>query len=151
ELVSPFFLFELGNAIVCVVPRRHEVVRAVFWRMVVQWTSLIVPIALSLNWWRFVRWSGDKLHFRGWVDADIATDGVSIFGVLQRIAVSYFFASVLVSFFKPKSVIYISFIALLAYWGLCAFLGQGDPYSLEGWFGTAIDREILGVAHLYKG
>ena len=40
---------------------------------------------------------------------------------------------------------------LFGYWGLCAFLGQGDPYSLEGWFGTAIDKQILGVAHMYKG
>ena len=26
-----------------------------------------------------------------------------------------------------------------------------DPYSLNGWFGTAIDKKILGVAHMYKG
>ena len=26
-----------------------------------------------------------------------------------------------------------------------------DPYSLEGWFGTAIDKSILGAAHMYKG
>jgi predicted acyltransferase len=26
-----------------------------------------------------------------------------------------------------------------------------DPFSLEGWFGTAIDKSILGVSHMYRG
>src|SRR5690606_15262932 len=151
DLVFPFFLFAVGNAMAFVVPKLQDAGQAVFWRKVLKRTILIFAIGLFLNWWPFVQWVGDELHFRSWVDPDNATHGVRIFGVLQRIAVSYFFASVLVYFFKPKSLIYISFIALLAYWGLCAFLGQGDPYSLEGWFGTAIDKQVLGVAHLYKG
>lgn len=151
DLVFPFFLFAVGNAMAFVVPKLQDAGQAVFWRKVLKRTILIFAIGLFLNWWPFVQWVGDELHFRAWVDPDNATHGVRIFGVLQRIAVSYFFAAVLVYFFKPKSVIYISFIVLLVYWGLCAFLGQGDPYSLEGWFGTAIDKQVLGVAHLYKG
>jgi predicted acyltransferase len=34
---------------------------------------------------------------------------------------------------------------------LCYTGNAPDPYSLKGWFGTAIDKDILGVAHLYKG
>ena len=151
DLVFPFFLFAVGNAMAFVMPKLQDAGQAVFWRKVLKRTILIFVIGLFLNWWPFVHWVGDELRFRAWVDPDNAAHGVRIFGVLQRIAVSYFFAAVLVYFFKPKSVIYISFIALLVYWGLCAFLGQGDPYSLEGWFGTAIDKQVLGVAHLYKG
>lgn len=151
DLVFPFFLFAVGNAMAFVMPKLQDAGQAVFWRKVLKRTILIFVIGLFLNWWPFVHWVGDELRFRAWVDPDNAAHGVRIFGVLQRIAVSYFFAAVLVYFFKPKSVIYISFIALLVYWGLCAFLGQGDPYSLEGWFGTAIDKQVLGVAHLYRG
>lgn len=151
DLVFPFFLFAVGNAMAFVMPKLQDAGQAVFWRKVLKRTILIFVIGLFLNWWPFVHWVGDELRFRAWVDPDNAAHGVRIFGVLQRIAVSYFFAAVLVYFFKPKSVIYISFIVLLVYWGLCAFLGQGDPYSLEGWFGTAIDKQVLGVAHLYKG
>lgn len=147
----PLFLFAVGNAMAFVIPKLQDAGQAVFWRKVLKRTTLIFVIGLFLNWWPFVQWVGDELRFRAWVDPDNAAHGVRIFGVLQRIALSYFFAAVLVYFFKPKSVIYISFIVLLAYWGLCAFLGQGDPYSLEGWFGTAIDKQVLGVAHLYKG
>ncbi len=151
DLVFPFFLFAVGNAMAFVMPKLQDAGQAVFWRKVLKRTILIFVIGLFLNWWPFVQWVGDELHFRAWVDPDNATHGVRIFGVLQRIAVSYFFAAVLVYFFKPKSVIYISFIMLMVYWGRWAFLGQGDPYSLEGWFGTAIDKQVLGVAHLYKG
>src|SRR5690606_22225741 len=34
---------------------------------------------------------------------------------------------------------------------LCIAGNPSDPYSLSGWFGTAIDTKILGSAHMYKG
>jgi predicted acyltransferase len=42
-------------------------------------------------------------------------------------------------------------VLLLVYWLLCYIGNPTDPYSLKGWIGTAIDKAILGVAHLYKG
>jgi predicted acyltransferase len=43
-------------------------------------------------------------------------------------------------------------VLLLAYWAACVALAQGgDPYSLEGFFGTHLDRSVLGSAHLYRG
>src|SRR5690606_37156442 len=40
---------------------------------------------------------------------------------------------------------------LLVYWMLCVVFGGDDPYSLAEWFGTVIDKRILGVAHMYRG
>jgi predicted acyltransferase len=42
-------------------------------------------------------------------------------------------------------------IILLLYWALCIAGNPSDPYSLKGWFGTDIDKAILGEAHMYKG
>jgi predicted acyltransferase len=43
-------------------------------------------------------------------------------------------------------------VLLLGYWALCEALGApGDAYGLQGWFGTAWDRALLGEAHLYRG
>lgn len=151
DLVFPFFLFAVGNAMSFVIPRLQEAGDATFWRKVIKRTILIFAIGLFLNWWPFVQWVGDQLEFREWVNSSNPERGIRIFGVLQRIAIAYFFASVLAYYFKPKQLIRISALLLFAYWGLCAFLGTGDPYSLEGWFGTAIDQQILGVAHMYKG
>ncbi|SFS95261.1 acyltransferase family protein [Sphingobacterium wenxiniae] len=151
DLVFPFFLFAVGNAMAFVMPRLQEAGSTVFWKKVIKRTVLIFAIGLFLNWWPFVQWSGDSLQFREWVSSDNPERGVRLFGVLQRIAIAYFFASVLAYFFKPKSLIYISGVLLVGYWGLCAFLGSNDPYSLEGWFGTAIDKQIIGTAHMYRG
>ncbi|WP_031301490.1 acyltransferase family protein [Sphingobacterium paucimobilis] len=151
DLVFPFFLFAVGNAMSFVIPRMQDAGSAVFWKKVIKRTILIFLIGLGLNWFPFVQWGDAGLQFREWVSSVDPNKGVRIFGVLQRIAVAYFFASVLAYYFKPRTLIYISAFILLGYWGLCAFLGTGDPYSLEGWFGTVYDKQILGVAHMYKG
>ena len=41
---------------------------------------------------------------------------------------------------------------LLLYWAMCLLWGDtADPYSLQGWFGTVIDKAILGETHMYHG
>ncbi len=151
DLVFPFFLFAVGNAMAFVIPRLQEAGASVFWQKVVKRTVLIFAIGLFLNWWPFVQWAGDSLQFKSWVDNTDPTKGIRILGVLQRIALAYFFASIAAYYFKPKQLIYLSSVVLLAYWGLTHFFGADDPYSLAGWFGTAIDKQLLGVAHMYKG
>jgi predicted acyltransferase len=92
-----------------------------------------------------VRWDGDHLTGKLW-------QNVRILGVLQRIALAYFFASVIVYYAKTKGAFVISAFLLLLYWVICLMAGApGDPYSLQGWFGTPIDINILGVTHIYKG
>ena len=151
DLVFPFFLFAVGNAMSFVIPRLQEAGDAIFWKKVIKRTVLIFLIGLGLNWFPFVQWINGALQFREWVSSVDPTKGVRILGVLQRIAIAYFFASILAYYFKPRTLIYISALILFGYWGICAVLGGEDPYSLAGWFGTAIDKDILGVAHMYKG
>ena len=74
-----------------------------------------------------------------------------IFGVLQRIALSYFFASVIIHFFKVKGSLVAGMFILLCYWFLCVAANPADPFSLQGWFGTSVDLKLLGASHLYKG
>lgn len=151
DLVFPFFLFAVGNAMAFVIPRLQGAGVSVFWKKVIRRTVLIFLIGLFLNWWPFVEWIDGQLQFRAWTDANNPERGIRILGVLQRIALAYFFASILVYYTKPRPLIYISIAILVVYWGLCAFLGDNDPYSLAGWFGTAIDKQILGIPHMYKG
>jgi len=152
DLVFPFFLFAVGNAMAFVIPRLEKAGTTAFLKKVFTRTLLIFAIGLFLNWSPFVKWSGDSLVFKHWVDPENPTSGIRILGVLQRIALSYFFASLIVFFFKIRGAYFTSFLLLLGYWVLCLLLGTpGDPYSMNGYFGTAIDKSILGVAHMYKG
>jgi len=134
-----------------VMPRLEAAGDAIFWKKVIKRTVLIFLIGLFLNWWPFVKWSDDQLVFRPWVDPQNPNSGVRIFGVLQRIALCYFFASVLVYYLKARKAFYTGLVLLLLYWVLCIVGNPVDPFSLKGWFGTDIDRSILGTAHLYKG
>ena len=151
DLVFPFFLFAVGNAMAFVMPRLEAAGDAIFWKKIVKRTAIIFGIGLFLNWWPFVRWEDGHLAFINWVNPTDPTKGVRILGVLQRIALCYFFASVIIYYFKLRKAFFIALILLLLYWMLSYIGNPSDPYSLQGWFGTAIDKDILGVAHLYKG
>lgn len=154
DLVFPFFLFAVGNAMAFVMPKLEEAGDAVFWRKVIKRTALIFLIGLFLNWWPFIKWSGDELVFKPWVFVDDKgnAQGVRIFGVLQRIAICYFFAAIIAYYLKPRKAFYTGLIFLLLYWVLCLLGNPADPYSLKGWFGTQqVDIPVLGTAHLYKG
>ncbi len=154
DLVFPFFLFAVGNAMAFVMPAFQQAGSAVFLRKIIKRTLLIFLTGLFLNWSPFVMWQNDTLVFKSWewTAPDGILHGIRILGVLQRIALCYFFASLIVYFFKTGSVYLISVILLLGYWLLCyAFGANGDPYSLSGFFGTHIDKAVLGSAHMYHG
>lgn len=152
DLVFPFFLFAVGNAMAFVLPRLEAAGTPVFLKKVFKRSILIFAIGLFLNWSPFLKWSDGALVFRQWVDPGNPESGVRILGVLQRIAISYLFASLIVYFLKLRGAIIVSVIILFLYWILTWALGNpGDPYSLNGYFGTQIDKNILGVAHMYKG
>ncbi|MCH5596524.1 hypothetical protein [Niabella ginsengisoli] len=98
-----------------------------------------------------MRWHEGSLEFIGWVNQHNPEKGVRIFGVLQRIAVCYFFASVIVYYLKPKAAWLFSLLFLLLYWVICVLGNPADPFSLNSWIGTDIDKAILHIPHMYKG
>ena len=132
---------------------------------------LIFLIGLFLNWWPFVTEVNRVIEgtnefqketiFKGftWVDytknkaGEIVEviKGIRILGVLQRIALCYFFASIIIYYLKVRKSFLVGLILLLVYWVLCYVANPADPYSLHGWFGTGIDKAILGETHMYKG
>ena len=145
DLVFPFFLFAVGNALSFVMPKMQSDTDIHFWQKVVKRTFLIFGIGLFLNWSPFVKWSDESLIFKVW-------ENVRILGVLQRIALCYFFASVIIYYGKSKMALFIGMMILVLYWVLNILLGApGHPYSLSGYFGNTIDQAVLGITHIYKG
>lgn len=153
DLVFPFFLFAVGNALAFVMPRFQTAGRGVFWRKVLKRTFLIFAIGLFLQWFPFLRWQGDGLVLRPWewTDSNGELMGIRVPGVLQRIALCYFFASVIIYYGKTRGAFLVGALLLLLYWALCVLGNPADPYSLTGWFGTAIDRSVFGPHHIYHG
>jgi predicted acyltransferase len=171
DLVFPFFLFAVGNALAFIMPKLETGGDAAFWKKVLKRTVLIFLIGLFLNWWPFVTEVNRVIEgtnnfqketiFKGftWIDytknkaGEIVevVKGVRVLGVLQRIALCYFFASIIIYYLKVRKAFLAGLILLLIYWMLCYIGNPTDPYSLQGWFGTDIDRFILTESHMYKG
>jgi len=145
DLVFPFFLFAVGNAMAFVMPKFEKEGHAFFFKKVLKRTVLIFAIGLFLNWSPFIKWENNHLVGKPW-------ENVRLLGVLQRIALCYLFASLAVYFLKARGAFVFSCTLLLLYWVFCLFLGSPtDPYSLSGWFGTKADISLIGSSHIYKG
>ena len=141
DLVFPFFLFAVGASLAFALPQ----LGGGFWRRVTQRAALLFAIGLFLNASPFLRWSAEgELVLRAW-------DDLRVMGVLQRIALAYFLAAVIVRCCGARGALAAALALLLGYWAACIAFGGADPYSLEGFFGTALDRALLGPAHLYQG
>ncbi len=154
DLVFPFFLFAVGNAMAFVMPRLQQGGDGLFWRKVLKRSVLIFAIGLFLNWWPFARWQDGELMANGWTwtNAEGKLVGVRILGVLQRIAICYLLASIAIYYLKAKGAFLAGAILLLLYWALCiAFGNPVDPYSITGWAGNPVDLEMLHETHIYKG
>ncbi|RYY61530.1 MAG: DUF1624 domain-containing protein [Chitinophagaceae bacterium] len=152
DLVFPFFLFAVGNAMAFVMPRLETAGSRVFWQKVLKRTFLIFLIGFVLNWWPFFHRTDAGISFRHWVNPENPDSGIRIMGVLQRIALCYLLASVMVFYLKPRRSFVAAMVILLFYWAACLLGNPADPYSISGWFGTSgVDIPVLGVAHMYKG
>ncbi len=146
DLVFPSFLFAVGNAMSFVMPKwinlkQSEVLWIIFKR-----TAIIFLLGFLMYWFPFVtRDSTDHL-----VAAPFAN--TRVFGVLQRIALCYGIASLMLYYLKPKTALIISVGFLFAYWLLLYVLGDPiAPLSLEGNAVLRVDRWLLGDKHLYHG
>ncbi|MEQ1830319.1 MAG: heparan-alpha-glucosaminide N-acetyltransferase domain-containing protein [Pirellula sp.] len=150
DLVFPFFLFAVGNALALVMRNVSQLPSQKFWWRVAKRTSLIFLIGLVLNMSPFVRWDEqNQLVFKGWSD-------LRYLGVLQRIAICFGGASVIIWMCGkgncPGTVLWTAIGILVGYCLACMLAGEpGNPYSLEGYFGTTLDRYLLGEKHLYRG
>jgi predicted acyltransferase len=146
DLVFPSFLFAVGNAMSFAMKKFEGLSSgAVFFRIFKR-AAIIFLLGYLMYWFPFVGHDA-----KGWHFAPISN--TRIFGVLQRIALCYFFASLMVYFIKSKTTIVVTSILLLfGYWFLLLIFGDhSDPYGMLTNAGTYLDKALLGDAHLYHG
>ncbi len=73
-------------------------------------------------------------------------------GVLQRIALCYGIAALIIHYLKVRGAIIFSAILLAAYWAIMYFFGDPtDPYSLAGNAALKFDLAVLPEKNLYQG
>lgn len=143
DLVFPSFLFAVGNAMAFSMQKYEALGESVFWRKTFKRTCLIFLIGFLLYWFPFY-------NFRSGTFDPISETRIP--GVLQRIALCYFFASVILHYLSLRASVWLSAFLLVGYWIiLYAFGDANDPYSLAGYAGNELDLRIFGEKHLYHG
>lgn len=146
DLVFPSFLFAVGNALSFVMVKwatlsKKQVLLKIFKR-----TAIIFLLGYLMYWFPFVK--------RDATNQIIAFpfDETRVFGVLQRIALCYGIAALMVYYLKTNTVVILSVAFLFLYWILLYALGNSSaPLSLEGNAVLRIDKWLLGEKHLYHG
>lgn len=142
DLVFPSFLFAVGNAMAFTMPKFQTMNQSAVLGKIFKRTLLIFLIGYLLYWFPFVKLN----EANEWVMKPMET--TRIFGVLQRIALCYGAASLMLYYLSKRSVIILSIVFLLGYW-LLMYLG-GD-YTMMGSFQIKVDRWLIGEGHMYKG
>lgn len=145
DLVFPTFLFVVGNALSFSTKKFSSMPSSVFLLKVFKRTLIIFLIGLFLNGFPF-------FHY---VDGNFVIDNlfdIRIWGVLQRIALCYGIASLMIYYFQKNVLILSSILVLLFYWLLLFCFGDiGAQYSLKGNAVAKLDLVILNPSNLYHG
>ena len=146
DLVFPSFLFAVGNAMSFSLDKYSQISNPAFLTKVCKRTLLIFLLGFLMYWFPFFRLDAAG-HM---ISAPLGN--TRIMGVLQRIALCYFFASLLIHYFRSRVVVAVSILLLIGYWLL--LLAFGDPFqplSLSGNAGLYLDKFLMGNNHLYHG
>lgn len=146
DLVFPTFLFVVGNAMSFAMKKLNDMPSSQFFKKVGKRTLLIFVIGWLLNAFPFFDYNeSGAIEF-------ITLSEVRFFGVLQRIALAYFFAALILYWGGPKIAWIFSGIALLSYWLILYFFGDASaPYSLEGNAALKLDLLLIGSDRMYMG
>jgi predicted acyltransferase len=146
DLVFPTFLFVVGNAMSFALKKMKDMPASAFYRKVFKRTFLIFAIGWLLNAFPFADYdAAGNLAF-------IDLTEVRFLGVLQRIALAYLLAALVLFWGGTKLAWIYSAGMLLLYWPLMYFFGDaGDPYSLTGNAQIKLDLAVIGAERMYMG
>jgi predicted acyltransferase len=136
DLVFPFFLLAVGMAMSYSARKFEHAGDADYFRKVIWRSSIIFLIGVSLEAFPFFNTDWEQLR---------------IMGVLQRIALAFFAASVAVRYLKDSFIPLVSILILAAYWILLLAFGGPDAHGPEGNAVLKLDRLVMGDRHLWDG
>jgi predicted acyltransferase len=151
DLVFPFFLYIIGVAMAFSLAKytsgKVPIAKNVYWQMIRR-STILFGLGLILNnlLWNY-NLTDPKFFYH--------LDHLRIMGVLQRIGIAYFFASIAILNLSQRGLWILAAEILVGYWLILNFVPALDHadgvFSKVGNFGAYIDRLIITPAHLHKG
>jgi len=153
DLVFPFFMFIMGISMYLSYRKFDFRFTSATFVKLLRRSVLLFLIGLALGWlalsWR--QWnaleSGGQTWAGLWSSVSTLTD-LRILGVLQRLALVSFFATLIALSVPQKTIPWLIGVILLAYWLL---IGLTDSYQMSpDSIVAVVDRTILGESHMYR-
>lgn len=139
DLVFPSFLFAVGNALAFASRSWINKSFSQVWSKITKRTLLIFLLGYIMYWFPFFSWNEiGELVF-------VPISETRILGVLQRIAICYFLASLMIYYLSPRKLIALGGIFLILYWLVLASFGD---LSLSNNLVRTIDLLLMGESHL---
>ncbi len=146
DLVFPSFLFAVGNAMSFSIKKNIDAANTAVLGRILKRTILIFLLGFLMYWFPFFAFN---------TEGNLSLTPISetrIMGVLQRIALCYFFAAIMIHYLSDKVIMIISALLLVGYWIILLLFGDpADPFSMQGNAGQYLDKFFLGDSHLYHG
>lgn len=145
DLVFPSFLFAVGNSLSFSMVKMKQALAKEVWLKFIKRTIIIFLLGYLMYWFPFF-----KIDEAGGLMLKPISE-TRIMGVLQRIALCYFFASLIFYYLSEKVAIIISVFVLLGYWVILYLFGQpGFELEIATNAASKFDLSILGFEHIYK-
>jgi predicted acyltransferase len=152
DLIFPFFLFIVGVSIALAFTHRvaQGASRLDLISRAARRSAVLFALGLLLAAYPIFEWK-DTFGVRSG-----AFETIRMMGVLQRIAICYFLASLIYLFTRPRAQATLSGGLLLVYWALMTLvpvpgIGPGNLTDPPANLAAFIDRSLLGEAHLWSG
>jgi predicted acyltransferase len=157
DLIFPFFLFIVGTSLAYSLRKyvdpgdsqgaKSRIDGAVYWR-IVRRTALL----MFLGWFPSLLFRTIE-YFNG-TATSLDLEHLRLPGVLVRIGIVYFFASMIVLHIPLRGQIVLGIALLLGYWGLLSWLPNPHDYaanlSRDGNVVGLVDRTLIGLNHMYR-
>ncbi len=149
DLIYPFFLFIVGTAMAYSFRKYRELGGGTpeLYARIIRRTCALFLLGVGLAFFGHAceRCFGDA--------TDLGLDHLRYLGVLQRIALVYFFASLIVLNMGVRGQVILSVALLLGYWALLAWMPDPNDYqdnlSPTGNIVRSVDLKVIGADHLY--
>ena len=136
DLVFPSFLFVVGLSMSQSFRKRLHNNNSLIIRKILTRGVLIFLIGVLLNWFPFY---------------NISIENLRLFGVLQRIALSFIGAGLIIVLVKNRLALVIASVLLLLLHWFILYVGAEDSYSLQENIGRYLDIAVVGESHMYGG
>ena len=154
DLVFPFFMFIMGVSMYISLSKFNFTFSGSYFRKLAKRSLLIFLVGTAIAWFSLMCFgtfdvSSDQPFWERFTSSVFPFDRIRILGVMQRLALSSFFASLLVVLIPSKHWLKAAAAILVGYYLILLF-GDGfelTPNNIIIRVGTA----LFGEAHIYHG